>query len=95
MLQQALHIGGRVLPVAIHEYHGVVRGIARAGLDTGAVALAVLVGNHPHTARRADRKRVVRGAIVDHDDFRGREHGAQFRQEAAQVDGLVAGRQDN
>ena len=94
-LQQTPYVGGAVLAVAVHEDQGVVRGGAGAGLDAGAIALAVLVRHRSDAAGGADGRRVVGGAIVDHDDLRGRKQRPQFRQEAAQVHRLVTGRQDD
>jgi hypothetical protein len=80
LLHQPGHIGGVVLPVAVHEHQDVSRCRASTPLDRGAIAHRVWRREALDLVTRADIPGPVGGTVVYHDDFSGGLGGTQARQ---------------
>ncbi len=93
--QQRRYRLGVVLAVAVHEHDIVARGRPGTGLDGGAIALGVGLGNDRHPRLPAHRRGGVRGAVIDHDYLGVRVQRAQPRQCRGQAFLFVFGGDDD
>ena len=92
---QTGHLCRKMLPIGIHEDHDRAGGGACTGLDGGAVAFGIRMGNDARTGRTGDTRGVVSRAVVDHQEFRVGVQPGEFRHNLPDDRRLVACRHDN